>query len=144
MVRKKRGHSSGRPNLCGYLSLAKRQNLCYDMSVPCGNGSKLPKVSRLEIKAPSWKPISVNPLKSLGFQVIRDLGNPSYLSCTSLRFPEGDEGEKCMEWYRRGHNGPDSKSGKPLTGSVGSNPTHSAIKALQLKGCRAFFMRRER
>ena len=36
----------------------------------------------------------MNPLKSLGFQVIRDVENPSYLSCTSLRFPDGDEGEK--------------------------------------------------
>ena len=33
-----------------------------------------------------------------------------------------------MQRYRRGHNGPDSKSGKPLTGPVGSNPTASAKK----------------
>ena len=31
-----------------------------------------------------------------------------------------------MQRYRRGHNGPDSKSGKPLTGPVGSNPTRCA------------------
>ena len=38
-------------------------------------------------------------------------------------------GTKYMQGYRRGHNGPDSKSGKPLTGPVGSNPTRCAIKA---------------
>ena len=32
-----------------------------------------------------------------------------------------------LEEYRSGHNGPDSKSGE-LKGSVGSNPTSSAIK----------------
>lgn len=31
-----------------------------------------------------------------------------------------------MEWYRSGHNGTDSKSVVPH-GTVGSNPTHSAI-----------------
>ena len=33
-----------------------------------------------------------------------------------------------MEKYRSGHNGPDSKSGNPLTGTVGSNPTFSATR----------------
>ena len=37
-------------------------------------------------------------------------------------------GTKYMQRYRRGHNGPDSKSGKPLTGPVGSNPTRCAKK----------------
>ena len=32
-----------------------------------------------------------------------------------------------VEVYRSGHNGPDSKSGKPLIGPVGSNPTASAF-----------------
>ena len=31
-----------------------------------------------------------------------------------------------MEWYRSGHNGPDSKSGRRQR-LVGSNPTHSAL-----------------
>lgn len=31
-----------------------------------------------------------------------------------------------MEWYRSGHNETDSKSVVP-NGTVGSNPTHSAI-----------------
>ena len=39
-----------------------------------------------------------------------------------------------MEAYRRGHNGPDSKSGKPLAGSVGSNPTASAkLRLMKVK-----------
>ena len=33
-----------------------------------------------------------------------------------------------MEVYRSGHNGLDSKSSNPVKGTVGSNPTASAIK----------------
>ena len=44
-----------------------------------------------------------------------------------------------MEKYRSGHNGPDSKSGKPANNrSVGSNPTFSAIRLSPTAG-KAFF-----
>ena len=36
------------------------------------------------------------------------------------------------EEYRSGHNGLDSKSSNPLIGTVGSNPTSSAILHRQL------------
>ena len=39
-------------------------------------------------------------------------------TCDAFRYPVV---------YRSGHNGPDSKSGNPLTGTVGSNPTASAF-----------------
>ena len=38
------------------------------------------------------------------------------------------ESKPLMEEYRSGHNGLDSKSSNPVKGTVGSNPTSSAIK----------------
>ena len=47
---------------------------------------------------------------------------------------------KSVEAYRSGHNGLDSKSSKPLTGPVGSNPTFSAKEKRQFstEDCRFF------
>ena len=64
------------------------------------------------------------------YEFVYKLLNKLYFSSANFLSLEFDAiigyNDLAMETYRSGHNGPDSKSGKPLTGSVGSNPTVSA------------------
>ena len=51
---------------------------------------------------------------------------PPFIPYNKERFGAGLPIKRYREKYRSGHNGLDSKSSKPLTGPVGSNPTFSA------------------
>jgi hypothetical protein len=59
------------------------------------------------------------------------------LQSTEYRLFTEQSVENTMEAYRSGHNGPDSKSGRPQ-GLVGSNPTLSATIVLKVRTFRTF------
>lgn len=69
---------------------------------------------------------------------------PPFIPYNKERFGAGLPIKRYREKYRSGHNGLDSKSSKPLTGPVGSNPTFSATSPQATKRLRRFFYKSHR